>query len=106
MTQNTKFGLLVIGIYLVIGAWDLIILLDRSDLLSHENEITDSEAEKSDRHNRNEMGNDDKDALQKGKRALEATHGKPFQGPHQNQCPRGLSHRRSEERRVGKECRS
>ena len=43
MTQNTKFGLLVIGIYLVIGAWDLVILLDGSNLLSHENKVADSE---------------------------------------------------------------
>jgi hypothetical protein len=51
MTESTKFGLLVIGIYLVIGAWSLVISLYGTDLLPHKDEVTDPETEKRDRHN-------------------------------------------------------
>ena len=54
---------------------------DGSDFLPHKNEVTDSKAEKSDGHERNQMRGDDVQALQKGKRTLESSQGKSLQGP-------------------------
>ena len=65
---NIHSWLLEIGIYLVIGAWDLVICiihisllpnrliffnLDRSDFLPHEDEITDSKTENGNSYDRN-----------------------------------------------------
>jgi hypothetical protein len=66
---------------------------DGSDFLPHKNEVTDSKAEKSDGHERNQMRGDDVQALQKGKRTLESSQGKSLHGSHQDQGSRGLSHR-------------
>jgi hypothetical protein len=50
--------------------------LDGSNLLAHKNKITDSKAEKSDGHERNQMRGDDVQALQERKRTLESSQGK------------------------------
>jgi hypothetical protein len=57
---------------------------DGSDFLPHKNEITDSKTEKRDGHKRNQMRGDDVQALQKGKRILEARHRKLFHGTHKD----------------------
>ena len=55
---------------------------DRSDLLAHKDEIADAEGKKRDRHNRDQMGNHNDDALRQGKRILETGQRNPFEGSH------------------------
>ena len=75
-------------------------ILDGSDLLAHKNIVTDAETEKGDGHNRDQVWNNDDEALQKGKRILEASQREPFQGAHENQTARGFPHG-IEDRRGG-----
>ncbi len=77
---------------MVIGVWDLVILLYRPDLLTHKDEIADSEAEKGDGHNGDEMGDDDQNTLQQWKGTLETGKGEPLQRSHEDQTLGRLSH--------------
>lgn len=44
---------------------------DGSDFLPHKDEVTDAETEKGDRNDRDQVGDDDDEALQKGQWILE-----------------------------------
>ena len=57
-------------------------ILGRSYFLTHKYRIADSETEESDRHNGNDMGSDDDEALQEGKWILETGQRKSLHRPH------------------------
>ena len=80
------------GHYLIMGAWSLVIISDRPDLLPHKDKIANPKAEKGNGHQRNQMGCNDEEALKKRKRTLETTQRKSLQRPHEDQRACGLSH--------------
>ena len=69
---ETFFSLLLLSFYFPLSTFYSLGLLDRPDLLAHENSVTDPKTEKGDGHNRNKMGDHDENALYKGKWVLES----------------------------------